>query len=500
MPKNAAKLTDIFKFLKGGGIRGYTGSSLIVRNIKQKDMGDLVFDSNVHILAYKLHIEICKYFYEKHLYNVDKSNGEGIASRVKVFEYAFCKEDARNKLFKTAEKHIEYSENDAVINTLSNWNSYISILNEIEDKPVNDEVLETIFKRLGDTNYKCISYSTTSVNGGNTIKVSETITDPVVKNIDDIISMGYVQIDTSDANIKLSNDKYAFDYSYGRKTFKGDMGTLVFTNIEQVCTLITIYLGKIHADVLTAKNEKSNEGRNAVIRKKNLSGVLKTLYPKHAPHQFKVSIPTTKNVLISEILDYFKNTSNNEKIIFDLLVGSSLKKSLKLNDILNSWGFSIVNNHNELKVVNLIEDYVKHISLTNDTCVSDLMDIYSLFGKYSLKGIDTNFKEITPFDLFFYGILIPNIVGDDSTFKTPKVSVNPIVDMCLKDLVCYFAQKENSIQRKQSFFKSFDGSMKSLVEYRNRIVSKNKYIDLSLCIDMLSTSKIKSATFNHMFS
>jgi hypothetical protein len=168
--------------------------------------------------------------------------------------------------------------------------------------------------------------------------------------------------------------------------------------------------------------------------------------------------------------------------------------------VLNTWGFSIINNHNELKVANLIEDYPKHLSLTDVTTATGLMDIYAIFGKYSLKGIDNNFKDIDPVDLFFFGILFPNVVKEDSDSRTPKVSVNPIVDMCLKDLVCYFAQKENSIQRKQSFFKSFDGSLKQLVEYRNRIVSKNKTIDFSLCNDIICPSQLKVATFNHLFS
>jgi hypothetical protein len=501
MPKNATKTTDIFKFLKGGGIRGYTGASLIVRNIKQNEIGNLVFDPTKHISAFKLHIEICKYFYEMHLYDVEKSNSDGIANRVKVFEYAFFNEEARNQLFKTAEKHTEYSENDAVKNTLSNWNSYISIINRIGDKPVDDDLLGSIFKQLGDTNYKCVSYSTTSINGGNTVKVSETIVDPIVKCIDDVISKGFVDLDTSACNIKISKDGVSFNYAFGRKTFNGQTtNSPVLTETEQVCTLITVYIGKLHADALTAKNEKSAEGKNAVIRKKNLSGVLKTLFSKYEPHTFKISNPTTKKVRMTDILEYFKNPANNEKIIFDLLVGSSIKKSIKLNDVINAWGFSIVNDHNELKVANLIEDYANHISLTDATSATDLMNIYSLFGMYSLKGIDTNFKEIGPIDLFFYGILIPNIIRDDSTTKTSKVSVNPIVDMCFKDLVCYFAQKENSIQRKQSFFKSFDGSLKQLVEYRNRIVSKNKVLDIALCNDIISPSQLKVAAFNHLFS
>jgi hypothetical protein len=354
---------------------------------------------------------------------------------------------------------------------------------------------------LEDTNYKCLPYSTTSVNGGNNVKVSVTITDPIVKSIDDVISKGFVDLDTSECNIKISKDGASFDYAFGRKTFNGQTtNSPVLTETEQVCTIITVYIGKLHADVLTAKNEKSAEGKNAVIRKKNLSGVLKTLLSKYEPHTFKISNPTTKKVLMTDILEYFKNPANNEKIIFDLLIGSSIKKSIKLNDVINTWGFSIVNDHNELKVANLVEDYAKHISLTDATSVTDLMNIYSLFGMYSLKGIDTNFKEVSPVDLFFYGILIPNIIRDDSADKTPKVSVNPIVDMCFKDLVCYFAQKENSIQRKQSFFKSFDGSLKQLVEYRNKIVSKNKTIDISLCSDIVESSQLKAAAFNHLFS
>jgi hypothetical protein len=501
MPKDATKTTDIFKFLKGGGIRGYTGESLIVRNIKQNEIGNLVFDSTKHINAFKLHAEICKYFYEMHLYNVEKSNGEGIANRVKIFEYAFFNEESRNQLFKSTEKHIEYIDNDAVKNTLSNWNSYINILNSIGEKPVDDDLLSEIFKKLGDTNYKCVSYSTTSINGGNTVKVSETIIDQVSKSIDDIISRGFVDLDTSNCNIKISKDDVSFDYAFGRKTFNGQTtNSHVLTETEQVCTLITIYIGKLHADSLTAKNEKSAEGKNAVIHKKNLTGVLKTLLSKYEPHTFKISNPTTKKVLMTDILAYFKNPVNNEKIIFDLLIGSSIKKNIKLNDVINTWGFFIVNDHNELKVANLIKDYAKHISLTDATSANDLMNIYSLFGMYSLNGIDTNFKEVSPVDLFFYGILIPNIIRDDSTINTPKISVSPIVDMCFKDLVCYFAKKENSIQRKQNFFKTFDGSLKQLVEYRNKIVSKNKTIDFSLCNDIVKPSQLKVAAFNHLFS
>ncbi len=88
MPKNAVKTSDIFMFLKGGGIRGYNGP-ITVQNIKQSAVGTLVYDPNKHINAYKLHIEICKYFYEMHLYDVDKSNAEGIYNLVKIYEYSF---------------------------------------------------------------------------------------------------------------------------------------------------------------------------------------------------------------------------------------------------------------------------------------------------------------------------------------------------------------------------------------------------------------------------
>jgi hypothetical protein len=506
MPKNAAKTSDIFQFLKGGSIKGYKGK-LTIQNVKQSEIKSLVFDSAKHINAYKLHIEICKYFYEMHIYDVEKSNKIGtngkliMANRVKIFEYAFSTNGAKTtQFFPSVEKHNEYLNAEAVKNALANWNSYISILNDLGDIPVTDEILEVIFKRLENTNYKCIAYSTTSVNGGNTIKVSTTIVDSIVKNINDIISMNYVDIDTSNSNIVISKDNYSFDYTFGRKTFKGNStNSHVLTDLEQVCTLITIYVGKSHADELTAKNEKTAEGKNATIRKKNLKGVLKTLLSKYEPRVFKLNNPTNKTVLITDIITYFKNPVNSEKIIFDLLLGSSLKKNIKINDVLNTWGFSIINNHNELKVANLIEDYPKHLSLTDATTATDLMDIYAIFGKYILKGIDNNFKDIDPVDLFFFGILFPNVVNEDSDSRTPKVSINPIVDMCLKDLVCYFAQKENSLQRKQSFFKSFDGSLKNLVEYRNKITSKENSLDLSLCDYTISPSQLKFVVFNHMF-
>lgn len=66
---------NIFKHLKGGSIKGYNDKSIAVRNIKQNELDSrLIYNEGIHIPEYKKHIEICRYFYEKGIYDIDKSN------------------------------------------------------------------------------------------------------------------------------------------------------------------------------------------------------------------------------------------------------------------------------------------------------------------------------------------------------------------------------------------------------------------------------------------
>ena len=515
MSKKISENIDIFQFIKGAAIKGgyKPVNGLAVRNINQNQLSSLMFDPKKHIDAFKIHIEICKYFYENNIYNVEKSNkiepnGKPSASnRVKTFDYVFLNEKERSKLFKSEQKQLKYLNNEAVKNTIENWNSYIKVLNEIDNK-IDDEVIEKIYKRLVDTNYKPLTIQLINVNKGDSIKVSTTITDPITKSIDDMVLKGGIDIDTSENDIKLSNGNITLLYNFDRKTFNGKTtNDKTFSETEKICTLITIYLGRLHANELTLKSEKSHEGKNATVRKKNISGILKTVISKYKKSILDERNTNTlmydkynqKNVLITDIFHYFNDHKNNEKIIFDLIIGSSIYKDLKINAIINSWGISIVNNHNELKIINAIDDYHKHVNLIKETNTEDIMHIYSIYGNKELRGIDGNLKKINHVDLFFYGILLPNIIYDKVENKNFKTPVNTIIDTCIKDIVKYFEQKENSLQRKFYFFRSFNGSIKELLNYRNRINLKNKMLDINDSENIISKQQLKETLFNHLF-
>lgn len=213
-----------------------------------------------------------------------------------------------------------------------------------------------------------------------------------------------------------------------------------------------------------------------------------------------------KKVSFSDILNWINNPENTEKIIFDLLIGSKVKNRFDINKQIDDFNISIMNDHNEIRVISLLEylDFgnqrIRNLSIKIDISPEELKEKYVLYGRCPLYGISTNFSKVNRFDLMIYLLLRPNCFnpkGDEN--KERPLTGDILIDKVIMEINQYFARKDNSFDRKKVFYKNYDGTLGSLIEYRNRIVSKDRSIDIDL-IPNDTKDDLKKVIFSTFFS
>jgi hypothetical protein len=418
----------------------------------------------------------------------------------------FLNDEGIKKVYNDKSKYEKHLENNKYL--FSFWGEYIKLLRSINSvtEDTFGKLLISLKDKLGGI--KPYYYPLNNINNGNSgcCRIKKPTHDN--RNLYELIKDSGVTsiIDVKDGDLQITHGFGKSCYSYNKIPF------LDLNPLERITTLISIDFGMKYSGML--KDKKSKPSKDQITNSINLNyinGISSTLardktFTRNSGTKCKfLKQEGLVSVSFIEVLNYFRDSSNRNKIVHDMTIGLFSKhiKGSNINNLMKNLGLCLECDVPELHVLSVldVDNFLSHLSLNNGISSQQLKRLYLNYGTRFLNGTGSNFYKIDTFTLLLFIRYYFNLKEHDFGERKIRKNVSSEIDVVIKSLNVYFGRKENSLYRKKNWLLNYDGSISKLIDYRNRIVPQELYIDSSLMSPiMYSKDEIKDIIFSHFFT
>lgn len=445
------------------------------------------YDSSIHIPEMKKHLNVMNFYKSQDIGTNKTKNFNQIRHFIFVFykkhiakDMKYKKKDGKNVSF-SYEEYIDKNKS-----LIGKWEKYIEILNNLETEEITEEVINNICIELKEYDYYICNLP---LYMSGIKKAQEVATEEDIVNnrnlIDELKKKSNnkkFSVCCEDGNLLfMSHGRELFDYRYNKNINKFEK----MSSLEKICSLIVFIIGSEYNRISKPKIKNFNFKNK--VRRNNFFHLSRIITSNRDFDCRKNYIDSESSndydiVKFSDIINYFTDIRNRDKIIFDFLVGEYL--NIDRISLFNKLNIYITLDHNELNMIHKsFDDKIIQDKIINNISAEELMKKYCLYGKYYLNNLH-RIKGVGNDVLSLYRLLLPICFIDANSKNDDYKGLidNDVMKMAIKDIESYFQKKDNHFDRKKSFVKNLmistnDNIVKFVINYRNRIIKSGYMFD-----------------------